>query len=294
MVEEALHAASKEISDIDLICVTNEPGLIGSLLVGVSFAKALSFALQKPILEVNHLHAHLYANLLTAATLHRPATLRSPAIYGSLEGAGGQPSLLKPPFIGLVVSGGHTSLFLVNRKFSFKLLGSTTDDAAGEAFDKVAKILNAGYPGGPVIEKMAKKGNSQKIRFSCKGHNGLNFSFSGIKTAVLYKAREDLQGKGVRVKGKEKRIKIQNDIATAFQKAVVDVLIEKSLLACRMHKIKTLVVGGGVAANNYLRKRLTDEGKLNKIKAYFPELKLSLDNAAMVAGLGYQLYNKAS
>lgn len=265
VVEEALREASKKNSDIDLICATSEPGLIGSLLVGISFAKALSFALQKPMLEVNHLHAHLYANLLSANSRRQ----------------------LKPPFIGLVVSGGHTCLFYVSKKFDFNLLGTTTDDAAGEAFDKVAKILNAGYPGGPVIEKMALKGNTQETKFSCKGHNGLNFSFSGIKTAVLYKTKELSTGHKSQITSHKKK-----NIAAAFQKAVVDTLIEKSLLACRIYKIKTLVVGGGVSANNCLRRRLTDEGKLNNIKVYFPELKLSLDNAAMIAGLGYQLYKK--
>lgn len=264
VVAQALKEASKKAGDIDLVCVTNGPGLIGSLLVGISFAKGFSYCLKKPLIGVNHLEAHLYASFLSAVAGQAKTSRRAPAM----------------PFIGLVVSGGHTSLFLVNSNFCFKPLGATADDAAGEAFDKAAKILGLGYPGGPAIEKLARDGNPESLRFSCKGFGDLNFSFSGIKTAVLYKAQDT-------------RHKIQSaDIAASFQKAIVEVLVEKSLLACFQNKITTVVVGGGVAANNYLRNRFKEEARLKNIDVYFPALALSLDNAAMVAGLGSQLFKR--
>ena len=272
---KALEAACQKLSDIDLICVTQSPGLIGSLLVGISFAKALSLALQKPLIGVNHLEAHLYASFLSGADVKD--RLRLPAL----------------PCVGLVVSGGHTNLFLVERDFSFKQLSSTADDAAGEAFDKVAKILGLGYPGGPVIERLAREGNVKNFSFSCQGPSDLGFSFSGIKTAVLYKSQVT------------SRKPQAADLAASFQKAVVEALIEKSFLACERHKINTLVVGGGVAANNYLRNKFKEEaesrnlplakgrrGGVRNIKVYFPGKGLTLDNAAMIAGLGYQLFKR--
>ena len=272
---KALEAACQKLSDINLICVTQSPGLIGSLLVGISFAKALSLALQKPLIGVNHLEAHLYASFLSGADVKD--RLRLPAL----------------PCVGLVVSGGHTNLFLVERDFRFKQLSSTADDAAGEAFDKVAKILDLGYPGGPVIERLAREGNVKNFSFSCQGPSDLGFSFSGIKTAVLYKSQVT------------SRKPQAADLAASFQKAVVEALIEKSFLACERHKINTLVVGGGVAANNYLRNKFKEEaesrnpplakgmrGGVRNIKVYFPGKGLTLDNAAMIAGLGYQLFKR--
>ncbi len=259
---KSLEAAGKKLSDIDLICVTQSPGLIGSLLVGISFAKALSLALQKPLIGVNHLEAHLYASFLSGVDVKD--SLRIPAL----------------PFVGLVVSGGHTNLFLVERDFRFKQLSSTADDAAGEAFDKVAKILDLGYPGGPVIERLAREGNVKNFSFSCQGPSDLGFSFSGIKTAVLYKVHSP------------QSTVHREDIAASFQKAVVSALVEKSFLACERKKIKTLVVGGGVAANSYLRNKFQEEAAVRNIKAYFPGKGLTLDNAAMIAGLGYQLFKR--
>lgn len=253
---QALAKAGKSIKDIGAVCVTSGPGLLGSLLVGISFAKALCYCLKKPLIGVNHLEAHLYASFLSA---HK------------------RPHL---PFIGLVVSGGHTSLFVVRQGFIFNPIGRTVDDAAGEAFDKVAKILDLGYPGGPVIERIAKRGNPYALKFSCKGSEDLGFSFSGIKTAVLYTTKD------------ERRKTKDEDIAASFQKAVVDALTEKSFRACERNKIKTLVIGGGVAANTYLRNRFEDEARLRRMKVFFPSLSLSLDNAAMIAGLGYRLYKR--
>ncbi len=260
--------------DIDLISVTSGPGLLGSLLVGISFAKALSFGLGLPLIGVNHIHAHIYANFLN----HKSLTL---------------------PFIGLIISGGHTSLFLVEDFDKIKLLGQTQDDASGEAFDKTAKILGLEYPGGPVIEKISRKGNPEKIKFNCSDtKNPLDFSFSGIKTAVLYYVKKSI------VHSPQSIDKIKyygpstmghrliSDIAASFQEAVVDTLINKSLLACKIKKINKLVVGGGVAANNRLRDKLFEKAKRGNIKVYFPEKILCMDNAAMVAGLGYQLFKK--
>ena len=282
VLAQALSAAKKGAPDIDVVCVTKEPGLIGSLFVGVSFAKALSLSLEKPLVGVDHLEAHLYANFLS---------------YGKEER-----DIPPAPFIGLVVSGGHTSLFSVHKDFSFKPLSATLDDAAGEAFDKVAKILDLGYPGGPVIEQLARKGNPKAAGLSCLGGEGLNFSFSGIKTAVLYKSQKSPAKAGSRrmlsnrlekVKSQKEKHKITNaDMAAGFQEAVVRVLVEKSLQACRQKGLKSLVVGGGVAANNYFRSRMEREAKDAGVRVWFPAKGLNLDNAAMVAGLGYQLFKK--
>lgn len=260
VTDECIKESGIGREDVDLISVTSHPGLLGSLLVGISFAKALSFGLGLPLIGVNHIYAHIYANFLNHKSLSMP-------------------------FIGLIISGGHTSLFLVDDFDKIKLLGQTQDDACGEAFDKVAKILGLGYPGGPVIEKISCKGNPGKIKFNCSDtKNPLNFSFSGIKTAVLYK----IKNQNEKIKNSENHY----DIAASFQDAVIDTLIKKSLLACKMKKINKLVVGGGVAANNRLREKLFEKAKRGNIKVYFPEKILCTDNAAMVAGLGYQLFKK--
>ncbi|HAH21153.1 MAG: tRNA (adenosine(37)-N6)-threonylcarbamoyltransferase complex transferase subunit TsaD [Omnitrophica WOR_2 bacterium GWF2_43_52] len=262
VVKDALRKARKKITDIGLVCVTKGPGLVGSLLVGISFAKALSFATKKTLVGVDHLEAHLYASFLAK---------------DKKQGCG-FPAL---PCVGLVVSGGHTSLFLISKDFDFKGISQTADDAAGEAFDKVAKILDLGYPGGPVIEKMARQGNPESVKLSCGTSDDLGFSFSGIKTAVLYQVT---RSQGHKVTNK--------DLAASFQKTVVEALVEKSLLACERRKIATLVVGGGVAANSYLRSRMEEEARLKNVDVFFPDFALSLDNAAMIAGLGYQLYKR--
>ncbi|MDD5166884.1 MAG: tRNA (adenosine(37)-N6)-threonylcarbamoyltransferase complex transferase subunit TsaD [Candidatus Omnitrophica bacterium] len=257
VVDCALKESGIDKKDIKLISVTNGPGLAGSLLVGISFAKALSFSLKKPLLGINHVYSHIYANFLNGERIEFP-------------------------FVALVVSGGHTNLFYVKSFDSIILLGSTLDDACGESFDKVAKILGLGYPGGPLIEQLAKKGNAQKIKFRCSGtKKQLDFSFSGIKTAVLYAARNK------HLSENEKR-----DIAASFQESVIDTLIKKALLACKIKKVKSLVVGGGVVANNRLRKKFLEETEKNNLKVYFPPIGLCMDNAAMVAGLGYQLFKK--
>lgn len=257
IADRAVKQAKIKLADIGLVSVTNGPGLVGSLLVGISFAKALSLSLNKPLLGINHVHSHFYANFLAGEKI-------------------------KLPFIGLVVSGGHTSLFYARDFDKIETLGQTQDDACGEAFDKVAKVLGLGYPGGPAIEKIARKGNPKKIKFNCSGtKNELDFSFSGIKTAVLYYlrgARCGAQGKG--------------DIAASFQEAVIDTLVKKALRACALKNINRLVVGGGVVANRRLRDKFYRAGESSGVRCYFPPLSLCMDNAAMIAGLGYQLFRK--
>jgi N6-L-threonylcarbamoyladenine synthase len=201
---------------------------------------------------------------------------------------------IKLPFIGLVVSGGHTSLFYVKDFKEIETLGQTLDDACGEAFDKVAKILGLGYPGGPLIEKLAKGGDKRKIKFRCSGTKGpLDFSFSGIKTAVLYYVQRMACSVRRNVSRNKAQYAIRNtqyaDIAASFQEVVIDTLIQKSLLACKFKKINRLVIGGGVVANNRLRERFLQEAKKKGVSVFFPSQELCLDNAAMVAGLGYQL-----
>ncbi|MFH0913352.1 MAG: tRNA (adenosine(37)-N6)-threonylcarbamoyltransferase complex transferase subunit TsaD [Candidatus Omnitrophota bacterium] len=257
VVDCALKEANLKLKNIDLVAVTSGPGLTGSLLVGVSFARALSLSLGVSLLGLDHLYSHIYAGFLNK---ERP----------------------KLPCVALIISGGHTSLFYLEDFDRIKTLGTTSDDACGEAFDKVAKILGLGYPGGPLIDRLARNGNPRKISFSCSNtKKPLDFSFSGIKTAVLYLVR-----------ARRLALKDKRDIAASFQEAVVETVIKKSLLACRMKKIKRLVVGGGVAANSRLRERFYQEAEKEGLKVYFPSIELCMDNAVMVAGLGFQLFKK--
>jgi N6-L-threonylcarbamoyladenine synthase len=262
VADSAVTVAGIKRRDIDLVGVTSGPGLLGSLLVGISFAKSLSLGLNVPLLGVDHLASHIYANFLERKVGF--------------------------PFIALLASGGHTSLFYVEDFDAMACLGTTLDDACGEAFDKVAKILRLGYPGGPVIEKIAGEGDPYKIRFKCcETENPLDFSFSGIKTAVLYYVNKT-QGRG------HTALKRQSvaDIAASFQEAAIDALIRKSFRACQLKRAKRLVVGGGVAANGRLREKFFQEAPRKKIDVYFPSKALCTDNAAMVAGLACRLFKK--
>lgn len=275
VTEEAIRKARIHLKDIALVSVTSKPGLPGSLLVGVSFAKSISLATGIPLLGVDHTHSHIYANFLNQ------------------EG-------LRLPFVALVVSGGHTSLFYVKDFGEVQTLGLTQDDACGEAFDKVAKILGLGYPGGPFIEKLARRGNAKRINFRCSGTvKPLNFSFSGIKTAVLYYTQRQLRlhnvkqctektDYGLRTMG----YGLKCDIAASFQETVIDTLVKKAFLACRFKKVDRLAVGGGVAVNKRLRDKFFAEAKNSGARCCFPSKSLCLDNAAMVAGLGYCLFKK--
>ena len=242
------------------MAVTQGPGLVGALLPGISCAKALSYALGVPLIAVDHLKAHIYS-----------ALMRKDA-----------PDF---PFIGLIISGGHTRLCLVEDFDSFTTLGDTLDDAIGEAYDKVAKILGLGYPGGPIIDRLAKKGDAKAIKFTCRPIKGsLDFSFSGIKTAVLY----HVKGEGCRVKGEI------GNIAASFQEAALKVIAGNTIKALEKHDLKTLVIGGGVSANSRFREMIAREAMFRGLKVYFPPLELCSDNAAMVAGLAYHLHKKGA
>jgi len=263
VLSKALEHSGKGLKDIKLVAVTNRPGLVGALLIGVSLAKSISYSLKLPLVGVNHILAHLYSAFLNEE--------------------GNRPSF---PFIGLVVSGGHTALFYCEDVDRYKLLGQTQDDAVGEAYDKAAKILGLGYPGGPVIEKRAslsKNRNASLFPKSYMGKDSLDFSFSGIKTAVLYYARK------MRVLGGDDI----NDVCYAFQEACLDTLVEKAFLAGRLKGLKRIVVGGGVAANSCLRGKFHEAaGFSGGVKVYFPEMKYSTDNAAMVGAIGEELYRR--
>jgi len=260
VVEKALADAGLELRQVDAIAVTCAPGLVGALLVGVSMAKSLALVTGKPILGVDHIHGHLYATKLAYADL----------VY---------------PCVGLVVSGGHTSLYLSKSEIDHQPLGATTDDAAGEAFDKVAKILQLGFPGGPIIDGLAKGRDPKKVVFKRTVPENLDFSFSGIKTSVLYKVRGQ-DAKAPLTLSQEERA----DVAAGFQEAVVDVLVEQSLKACVRTRTWRLAVGGGVACNTRLREKMTARAAKEGVTCYFPPPKFCTDNAAMIAGLGYHLY----
>ncbi|UCE99571.1 MAG: tRNA (adenosine(37)-N6)-threonylcarbamoyltransferase complex transferase subunit TsaD [Planctomycetota bacterium] len=264
IITEAIEQAQISKGDIDAIAVANQPGLTVALIVGVTAAKTLSFAWGKPLIAINHLHAHLQSALLAEEDLQLPA-------------------------VALIVSGGHTCLYDYESPLEPKLLGSTIDDAAGEAFDKVAGILKLGYPGGPVIEEIAKKGNPEAIKFprSMLGRDSLDFSFSGIKTAVLYYCHgQDMKGKNKVDSMSEQEIA---DIAASFEAAVVDVLVKKTKLAAEKIGAKTVLLGGGVAANSKLRGRLQEmcDSALPPKKLLVAPKQYCTDNAVMVASLGY-------
>ncbi len=264
VVEQALRKSGLSLKNIHAIAMTHNPGLIGSLLVGTAFARALGYAQRIRVINVNHIHAHLYANFLKKRTAKRQSInkqKRSPRL----------------PAIGLVASGGHSSLFYLKDFRHQVLIGQTRDDAAGEAFDKVARILGLDYPGGPAIDRLAKKGGTSRIQFRCARFPGsLDFSFSGIKTAVAYFVQ----------KNRNNKLSLA-DICFAFQNCVVESLVANSLQACQKKNVKILLVGGGVAANSLLRQRLTEECRLRKIHVFIPDLELCMDNAAMIAGLGF-------
>jgi N6-L-threonylcarbamoyladenine synthase len=265
----SLSKAGLGLKKIDTIAVTSKPGLIGSLLVGISFARALSFALHKPLVYVDHIQAHAYANFLD---------LPSPQ-----ERRGHRRSQPRLPAVALIVSGGHTNLYFIETFDKFLLLGQTLDDAAGEAFDKVAKILGLGYPGGPIIDRLAKKATRTYPHFKSAALPGTHdFSFSGVKTAVLYYYQ----------KHKNESTFSANQIAHSFQDSVVSILVQKSISACRAHRCHSLFMGGGVAANSALRESALREGYKNGINVHFPPLSLCTDNAAMIAGLGFHLIKK--
>lgn len=254
VIENALRTGNMRLDDIDGLAVTAGPGLVGSLLVGVSTAKAIALARSVPLIGVHHIEGHIYSNFL-----------------GSVE-----PSF---PSIVLVVSGGHTELVLMKKPLDYRLLGATRDDAAGEAFDKVAKLLGLGYPGGPAIQKAAQGGDDAFVSFPVSKVPDFEFSFSGLKTAVLVYVQE---------KGEAFVRDHLADILASFQRAVVDALVTKTMQALRKHGVDTLLLAGGVAANRALRTRLEQETVRRGSTLFAPPLAYCTDNAAMIARAGHE------
>jgi N6-L-threonylcarbamoyladenine synthase len=256
IIDRALKESKKTFNDIHAIAVTYGPGLVGALLVGINSAKGLSFALKKPLIAVNHIEGHISANYIS----HKD---------------------LEPPFMSLIVSGGHTHLVKVEDYGKYRVLGRTRDDAAGEAFDKIARSLQLGYPGGPLIDKIAKTGNKEAIDFprAYLEEDSFDFSFSGLKSAVLNHINNSKQ------KGIELNIP---DIAASFQEAVVEVLVNKTLKASEQYDLDKIVLAGGVASNNRLRELFNL--KLNNKKLYYPDKILCTDNAAMIGSSAYYKY----
>ncbi len=260
-VSEAVTRAVKEagltFSDIDAVAVTYGAGLLGALLVGVSYAKSLAFALNKPLLPVSHIRGHMAAAYLADENL-------------------------EPPFVTLLASGGHTAIGIVKSYTDLEILGGTLDDAVGEAFDKVARVLSLPYPGGPNVEKLAESGkNVVPMPKMLKNNGGYNFSYSGLKTAVINYVHKEQQA------GREYS---REDVAASFQHAAVDIICDKAVLAAKENGIDTLAIGGGVAANGYLRNYLTEKCADKSIKLILPPKKLCTDNAAMIAAEGYVRY----
>ena len=257
VMDAAIKKANLTFEDIDLIAVTGNPGLVGSLMVGINAAKAVALAYNKPIVFVNHIHGHIYANYIEDDFLF--------------------------PLLALVVSGGHTELILMRDHFQFEILGETLDDAVGEAYDKVARVVGAGYPGGPIIDKMAKQGEaSYALPKIMLDKDSLNFSFSGLKSAVINLVN----------KHKMKNEEINpNDLAASFQEAAISVLVEKTIKAATEHEVKQVVVAGGVAANSHLREEMAQAiSALPSVKLSIPKMKYCTDNAAMIAVAGYFQY----
>ncbi len=258
--KQALKESAISVNDISAIAVTAGPGLVGALLVGVSFAKSLAYATDKPLVPVHHIEGHIAANYLAHENL-------------------------EPPFVCLVASGGHSHIVYVKNHYEFEILGRSRDDAAGEAFDKVSRVLGFGYPGGPAIEREAKNGDKDAIKFPrVHFENSLDFSFSGVKTSVinyLHKAEQ---------KGEEIN---KNDVAASFQNAAVEILTENTIKAAIQKQVKTICLAGGVASNTALRQSLYNKAKQIGAELYYPPPVLCTDNAAMIAAAGfYEFENK--
>lgn len=260
VVNEAITKANISYEQIDAVAVTYGPGLVGALLVGVNYAKGLSFAWNKPLIGVNHIEGHIYANFIDNKDL-------------------------EPPFVSLVVSGGHTHLIYVSDYGKYEIMGKTRDDAAGEAFDKIARSIGLGYPGGPLIEKKAKEGNKAAINFPrvVIDDDTFDFSFSGLKSAVLNYIHNTQQ--------KNEEI-VAEDVAASFQQAVVDVLVLKTIRAAKHKNCKTIALAGGVASNSSLRESLEEECRKNNYVFLKPSSILCTDNAAMIGSVAYYKYLK--
>lgn len=254
VVQKAIAESGLAYADLDAVAVTNRPGLIGALLVGLSFAKAFAYGINKPLITVNHLNGHIYANLLEHPHLEFPA-------------------------ICLVVSGGHTSLLLMPSESDYQLIGATLDDAAGEAFDKVARFLGLGYPGGPAIQKAAESGQAGRYTLPrvFLNRSELEFSFSGLKTAVMNEWRKAQQRGEANVE----------DMAAEFQAALIEVLVGKTMQAAEQYQARSIIMAGGVAANGPLRELMTKRGQQMGRPVHYPSLSLCTDNAVMIAAAAY-------
>ena len=260
VVDQALKQAGVTMKDIDAIAFTRGPGLLGSLLVGTSFAKGLSISTGKPLVEVNHLQGHILSHFIKQEGKEN----RCPQF----------------PFLSLLVSGGHTQIVKVTDYLNFEVIGHTIDDAVGEAFDKCSKMMGLGYPGGPIVDKLAKEGDENRFKFSKPHIQGLDYSFSGIKTSLLYFLRDQL-------KENENFIEENKaDICASFQKHLIDILLDKLIKAVKETGIKQITIGGGVSANSGLRERIYNEGVKRGWETYIPEFKFTTDNAAMIAMSG--------
>jgi N6-L-threonylcarbamoyladenine synthase len=264
VVSEALSRAGVVAGELSAVAFTRGPGLLGSLLVGTSFAKALGLALDIPIVMVNHLQGHLMAGFIKQPGKE----VREPSF----------------PFLCLLVSGGNSQIVRVDAPLSYTILGQTIDDAVGEAFDKCSKMMGLGYPGGPVIDRLAKQGDPGRFNFARPHVPGLDYSFSGIKTSLLYFVRDEM------ARDPEFMEKNKEDICASFQKALIDILMDKLIKAAKQTGIKDIAIGGGVSANSGLRERVEAEGRKRGWRTFLPELKFTTDNAAMIAVAGYFHY----
>jgi len=264
VVSQAIDRAGIKASDITAIAFTRGPGLLGSLLVGTSFAKGFAMSIDKPLIEVNHLQGHILANFVKQE---------------------GKDNLCPSfPYLCLLVSGGNSQIVKVNNPLDFEILGQTIDDAVGEAFDKCSKMMGLGYPGGPVVDRLAKLGDPERFKFAKPHIPGLDYSFSGIKTSLLYFVRDRMaEDPDFMEKNKE-------DICAGFQKALIDILMDKLIKASKQTGIKEITIGGGVSANSGLRNRIVEEGQKRGWNTYLPEFKFTTDNAAMIAIAGWFHY----
>jgi N6-L-threonylcarbamoyladenine synthase len=266
VVDAALRTAGIDKEKLSAVAFTRGPGLLGSLLVGTSFAKAFALGLNIPLVEVDHLQAHILAHFIQNADEN--------VIIPSL------------PFLCLTVSGGHTQITLVKDYLEMEIIGKTIDDAAGEAFDKAAKIMGLPYPGGPVIDKLAKDGNPDRFRFPKPKIKELDFSFSGLKTSFLYFVRDNLK------KYPDFIEQNKNDLAASIQKTIVEILIDKLTTAAEQTGVKDVAIAGGVSANSLVRSRLTEEGQKRGWNVFIPDFQFTTDNAAMIGIVGYFKYLK--
>mgnify|MGYP003310336514 FL=1 len=264
VVSEALSRAGVKGSELSAIAFTRGPGLLGSLLVGTSFAKGLAISLGCPLIEVNHLQGHLLAGFVQ----QKDVPFRHPSF----------------PYLCLLVSGGNSQIVRVDSPLEFEILGQTIDDAVGEAFDKCSKMMGLGYPGGPIVDKLAKQGDPHRFKFAKPHMPGYDYSFSGIKTSLLYFVRDEM------AKDPEFMEKNKEDICASFQRCLIDILMDKLVLAAKDTGIREVAIGGGVSANSELRARITEEGEKRGWNTYLPEFKFTTDNAAMIAIAGYYHY----